>query len=155
MDSLVKVAGDSRIDDLRRRVEKDPASIAFAQLAEEYRRVGDHESAIRACEAGLAHHPAYISARVTLARALFELGRLDEARAEFERVLGQAPDHSAARDKLSEIERLSSAGAAPSPGPPSHEAGAEADASDPVLAEFEAWLEVIDEDRRRRANADQ
>ena len=34
------MAENSRIDDLRRRVQKDPASIAFAQLAEECRRAG-------------------------------------------------------------------------------------------------------------------
>ena len=30
-----------RIDELRRRVDKDPSSIAFAQLAEEHRRMGE------------------------------------------------------------------------------------------------------------------
>ena len=34
------MADSQRIDDLRRRVPKDPASIAFAQLAEELRRAG-------------------------------------------------------------------------------------------------------------------
>ena len=36
----IDMAENSRIDDLRRRVQKDPASIAFAQLAEECRRAG-------------------------------------------------------------------------------------------------------------------
>jgi len=30
----------SRFDGLRRRVQQDPSSIAFAQLAEEYHRAG-------------------------------------------------------------------------------------------------------------------
>ena len=64
-----------RIDDLRRRVQKDPASIAFAQLAEEYRRAGQFSEAVEVCRAGLAVHPGYLSARVTLGRALVELGR--------------------------------------------------------------------------------
>ena len=63
-----------RIEDLRRRVQKDPASIAFAQLAEEYRRAGQHQEAIDVCSGGLAIHPGYLSARVTLGRALIELG---------------------------------------------------------------------------------
>lgn len=92
-----------RIADLRRRVQKDPASIAFAQLAEEHRRAGDCEEAIRVCEAGLVHHPAYLSARVTLGRALFELGRLEDARAEFLRVLEAAPENLIAIGKLAEI----------------------------------------------------
>ena len=37
---LVGMADNQRIEDLRRRVQKDPASIAFAQLAEECRRAG-------------------------------------------------------------------------------------------------------------------
>lgn len=144
------MAETSRIEDLRRRVEKDPASIAFAQLAEEYRRAGDCEQAIRVCAAGLAHHPAYISARVTLGRALFELGRIEESRLEFMRVLDLAPDNLAAINKLSEIEQR----LAPPPAEPpvqSAESGHAVEA-DPVVAELEAWLDVIDEDRRNRAN---
>ena len=51
----------------------------------------------------LAQHPAYLSARVTLGRSLVELGRLDEARAEFLRVLDAAPDKLIAVGKLAEI----------------------------------------------------
>jgi len=96
--------GDNpRIEDLRRRVQKDPASIAFAQLAEELRRSGDLQGAVDASIAGLAIHPSYLSARVTLGRALLELNRLDEARAELERVLAGAPENLAARRGLGEI----------------------------------------------------
>ena len=74
-----------RIEDLtRRRVQKDPASIAFAQLAEEYRRARQYTEAAEVCRAGLAIHPGYLSARVTLGRALIELGELDAARRELE-----------------------------------------------------------------------
>jgi Flp pilus assembly protein TadD len=132
-----------RIEELRRRVDKDPASIAFAQLAEEYRRAGDREAAVRVCEAGLAQHPAYISARVTLGRALVELGRLDEARVEFTRVLEAAPDNLTAVSALAEIERRTAPRRAVQPvPPPAPEA--------PVLAELETWLRVIDERRRAR-----
>ena len=61
------MADSPRIEDLRRRIQKDPASIAFAQLAEEYRRAGQYAEAIDVCRAGLALHPGYLSARVTLA----------------------------------------------------------------------------------------
>ena len=81
------MAESSRIDELRRRVQTDPASIAFAALAEEYRRAGLPDEAIATCVAGLKRHPAYVSARVTLGRALLETGRLDEARIELEAVL--------------------------------------------------------------------
>jgi tetratricopeptide (TPR) repeat protein len=97
------VSGDSpRVQELRRRVQADPASIAFAQLAEEYRRVGDNDDAVATCRAGLVHHPDYLSARVTLGRALLELGRLDEAVAELNVVLTTAPDNLAANRALAE-----------------------------------------------------
>jgi tetratricopeptide (TPR) repeat protein len=97
------VADSARIEELRRRVEQDPASIAFAQLAEECRRAGDHEEAVRVSRAGLAQHPTYLSARVTLGRALLELEQYDEARAELEHVLKAAPDNLAAIRALAEI----------------------------------------------------
>ena len=93
----------SRIDDLRRRVNRDPASIAFAHLAEEHRRNGDCEEAIRVARAGLAHLPGYLSARVTLGRALLQLGQVDDARVELESVLAAAPDNLAAVRTLAEI----------------------------------------------------
>ena len=97
------MAENSRIDDLRRRVQKDPASIAFAQLAEECRRAGEHQEAADICRAGLEIHPGYLSARVTLGRALIELGQLEEAQAELARVLESAPENLAAIRGLAEI----------------------------------------------------
>jgi tetratricopeptide (TPR) repeat protein len=97
------VAESPRIDELRRRVDSDPASIAFAQLAEEYRRAGDYEQAVRVSRAGLAQHPNYLSARVTLGRALLELQQLDEAQTELGHVLRAAPDNLAAIRALAEI----------------------------------------------------
>ncbi|MCC7125092.1 MAG: tetratricopeptide repeat protein [Acidobacteria bacterium] len=92
-----------RILELRRRVLSDPSSIAFAQLGEELRRAGVHEEAIEVCRAGLARHPAYLSARVTLGRALLELDRLDEAREELTVVVDSASDNLAAIRGLAEI----------------------------------------------------
>jgi tetratricopeptide (TPR) repeat protein len=92
-----------RIAELRRRVHADPASIAFAQLAEEYRRAGQYDEAVKYCRNGLARHPGYLSARVTLGRALSELGVLDEAATEFAVVLKTAPDNLAAIRGLAEI----------------------------------------------------
>lgn len=92
-----------RIEELRRRVQLDPASIAFAALAEEYRRAGRYEEAIATCTAGLLRHPAYLSAHVTLGRALLETGQFDEAREELEHVLRIAPENLAAIRGLAEI----------------------------------------------------
>lgn len=92
-----------RIEELRRRVQKDPASIAFAQLAEEYRRAGSYEDAIATCRAGLAIHPGYLSARVTLGRALLEMKELDAAQTELAHVLKSAPENLAAIRGVAEI----------------------------------------------------
>ena len=96
-------ADNPRLLELRRRVQADPASIAFAQLAEECRRAGDADEAVGICRAGLAHHPGYLSARVTLGRALMEVGRLDEAAVELTTVVQAAPTNLSAIRGLAEI----------------------------------------------------
>jgi Flp pilus assembly protein TadD len=97
------VLENSRIEELRRRVQKDPTSIAFAQLAEECRRAGNYQEAVDVCRAGLAVHPGYTSARATLGRALLHLDRLDEAKDELQRVLTIAPDNLSAIRGLAQI----------------------------------------------------
>ena len=97
------MADSPRIEELKRRVHSDPASIAFAALAEEYRRAGRFEDAIETCTAGLIRHPSYLSAHVTLGRALIEVGRLEDARNELEYVLRLAPENLAALRGLAEI----------------------------------------------------
>lgn len=97
------MADNPRIEELRRRVQKDPASIAFAQLAEEYRRAGSYQDAIDACRAGLQIHPGYLSARVTLGRALLEMNDLEPAQLELEHVLKIAPENLAAIRGIAEV----------------------------------------------------
>ena len=97
------MADSQRIDDLRRRVQKDPASIAFAQLAEVCRRAAQFQEAVDVCHAGLEIHPTYLSARVTLGRAFIELNKLDEAQSELELVLKSARENLAAIRGLADI----------------------------------------------------
>ena len=92
-----------RIEELKRRVQQDPASIAFAALADEYRRAGLFHEAVETCRAGLQRHPAYLSARVTLGRSLVELGEFDEAETELQQVLRAAPENLAAIRALADI----------------------------------------------------
>jgi len=94
-----------RVEELKRRVQRDPASIAFAALAEEFRKLGMFGEAIETCRAGLQRHPAYISARVTLGRALVEVGEFDEASIELEQALRNAPENLAAIRALADIHR--------------------------------------------------
>jgi tetratricopeptide (TPR) repeat protein len=153
-----------RIDELRRRVDKDPSSIAFAQLAEEYRRIGDYIQAVKICRDGLGRHPGYLSAQVTLGRALMELKNFDEARIELEAVLKVAPDNLAAIRALAEIHQQTGEIAeivkavpvpreAPvakpaTPAAPVEElAAAERAEDDPALEDLEQWLAAIVSDR--------
>ena len=164
------MADSRRIEDLRRRILKDPASIAFAQLAEEHRRAGQFEEAVRVSRAGLAQHPAYLSARITLGRALLEMGLYDESAAEFEYVLKAAPDNLTAVRELADVKqrrgvavpRTEDANPQPVCAPPpdvepaivaSAPIAEEPPAStvDPVVAELEAWLAVLAEERDERA----
>jgi len=97
------VADHPRIEELRRRVQNDPASIAFAQLAEEYRRAGSYHEAVDTCRAGLKIHPGYLSARVTLGRALIETNDLEAAEIELRHVLKTASENLSAIRGLAEI----------------------------------------------------
>jgi len=103
----------ARIDELKRRVRQDPASISFAALAEEYRRGGQYQEAIEICREGLRHHPGYVSARVTLGRALLQGRASAEAASELEYVLSAAPENLVATRTLEEIRRRSNQKSSP------------------------------------------
>jgi tetratricopeptide (TPR) repeat protein len=107
------VADNTRIDELRRRLDKEPGSRLFAQLAEELRKEGELSDAIRVARTGLLQHPAYTSAHMTLGRALLDTGDLAAARAQFEAVLRGAPDNILASRFLGEtLEAIGDLGSA-------------------------------------------
>lgn len=107
------MAENPRIEELRRRLDKEPGSRLFAQLAEELRKDGELAEAIRVSRTGLSLHPNYPSARMTLGRALFDSGDLPAARAEFEGVLRGAPDNILASRFLAEcLEAMGDLGSA-------------------------------------------
>jgi Flp pilus assembly protein TadD len=97
------VSNSGRLDLLRRLVQTDPTSIAFAQLAEECRREGRFAEAVEVCRHGLAVHPGYLSARVTLGRALVGLGQFDQAQVELQSVVDVAPGHLTAIRALADL----------------------------------------------------
>ena len=105
------------LHELERRVARDPASVSFALLAEEYRRLGRIDDAIRTARAGLQVHPEYVSGRVTLGRALLEQGNVAAARRELEAVLVLAPENLAAIRALADLHDSDPA-PVPRPDPP-------------------------------------
>ncbi len=74
--------------------------------AEQIRRSGDPAAAIDLCRDALARFPGHLSARVTLGWALLDLGRLQEAREEFQTVRQSAPDNFAAIRGLAQLHVL-------------------------------------------------
>lgn len=99
------MASSDHLADLRRRVQSDPTSIAFAQLAEEQRRLGQLADAVATCRTGLATHPGFMSARVTLGRALLALGQLDDASAELHTAVAANGENLAAVRALADTLR--------------------------------------------------
>jgi len=94
---------ETRLRDLKKRVEREPRSRFFVPLAEEYRKAGRLPDAIRALEEGLTAHPGYVAARVALARALLETGRIEESLEAFSRVLVDDPSNLVAAKALGDI----------------------------------------------------
>jgi tetratricopeptide (TPR) repeat protein len=94
-----------RLEDLRNRWEREPASRAFLPLAEEFRRLGRLADSERVCREGLQKHPHYHSARVLLARTLLEMDRLEESSTEFRAVLETEPQNLLAGKLLAGIYR--------------------------------------------------
>lgn len=93
---------NARTGELRRKLEKDPGSRLFAQLAEELRKDGKHDEAISVARKGLEKNPNYPSARLTLARALLDSGRPAEAKPELEAIVKASPDNIMASRLLGE-----------------------------------------------------
>ncbi len=159
------MADDARLASLRLRAEGDPASTAFAELAELYRRAGRLDEAVEWCRRGLAVHQGHRSARVTLARSFLELGRLDEAEQEVAIVLREVPDHFFGLRTQAEIYRRRRMAAAVDTGVSEISfptmrllswvavgSGQAAVRAEAALWELEAWLTAILADRQHTAD---
>lgn len=91
------------IDKLLKKMEKEPNSLIFLQLAEEYRKESYYDDALLVCQEGLRRHPNYWSARVALGRIHKEMGHSDQAREELEKVIQAVPDNLLANKLLGDI----------------------------------------------------
>jgi tetratricopeptide (TPR) repeat protein len=87
------------------RLQRDPGSLAFAQLADLYRKVGRTREAVTLCREGLARYPHYTTARLILAKALASEGTLAEALAETSAILEVAPKDVQAHRLAAELHR--------------------------------------------------
>src|SRR5574342_77110 len=73
------------------RLARDPASLAFAPLADAYRKAGRTREAINLCREGLGRFPHYTTARLILAKAHLDDGNADAALGELGVVLQSSP----------------------------------------------------------------
>lgn len=88
------------ISRLAQRLANDPASRAFVPLADEYLRQNLPEDAILVLTEGIKNHPTYVAARMMLGKTYQRVGRVAEARQEFEEVVRLHPDNVLAYKKL-------------------------------------------------------
>ena len=87
------------------RLAKDPASLAFAPLADAYRKAGRTREAVGLCREGLARFPHYTTARLILAKAHLDEGNGEAALAELEVILAMGSKDPEAHRLAAEIHR--------------------------------------------------
>ena len=93
-----------RIDELKQKFHENPRRY-FAPLANEYRKAGDPEQAIAICRAHLAQQPGHMSGHVVYGQALYDAGRIDEARVVFQQALALDPENLIVLRHLGDIAR--------------------------------------------------
>ena len=109
-DPGMEAPGDDRAlaDAIRRheeRLARDPDSLAFAQLADLYRKSGRTADAITCCREGLRRWPHYTTARLILARTLLADGQLDAALDEVGAILETSPKDVQCHRLAAEVHR--------------------------------------------------
>lgn len=82
-----------KIEEYQNKLLKDPNSLIFLPLAEEYRRIGMVEEAIFYIQEGLKKNPTYTAAKTTLARCYFDAKDIMKAKELVENVLRETPDN--------------------------------------------------------------
>jgi tetratricopeptide (TPR) repeat protein len=87
------------------RLARDPASLAFAQLADLYRKAGRTRDAVALCRNGLTRYPHYTTARLILAKALVADGQLAPAQVELEAILEVSPKDVQSHRLAAEVQR--------------------------------------------------
>jgi tetratricopeptide (TPR) repeat protein len=94
---------EAHIRDLQKRVEREPGSRYFVPLADELRKAGRLPDAIATLESGLVVHPGYVAARIALARAYLEAGRIESSMEAFARALADDPSNLVAAKALGDL----------------------------------------------------
>ncbi len=96
------MSSTARFDELKKKFDENPRRY-FAPLANEFRKSGDAEQAVMICEEFLPQQPGHMSGHIVYGQALFDLGRLDDARTVFETALTLDPENLIALRHLGDI----------------------------------------------------
>lgn len=99
------MADNSRIEDLRKRYHENPRRF-FAPLANEYRKSGMLDRALKLCEKHVREQPENMNGLVVYGQTLFELQQTEAAREPFEQALKLDPENLIALRHLGDIARL-------------------------------------------------
>ena len=83
---------------------KNPTSILFARLADGFLRQGKVKQAVEICRRGLRYRPSYVTGHLVMGKCHLAVGRLEEARQEFHKVLQLDADNLAALWHLGRID---------------------------------------------------
>jgi len=108
----------SKITNYQKILANNPRSFIFAQLAEEYIKLGEFDKAIDICRSGLKYNPEFFDGLYVLGVAFFKKGMKDNAKDIFLRIIAKQPEHYLAKEALSRMgisesdaKELSSSGA--------------------------------------------
>ena len=98
------MSGSARFDELKKKFDENPRRY-FAPLANEFRKSGDAGQAVLICEEFLPQQPGHMSGHIVYGQALYDLGRMDDARTVFETALTLDPENLIALRHLGDIAR--------------------------------------------------
>lgn len=105
-DVAAQAAAQSAIRRYEERLARDPASLAFAPLADAYRKAGRVRDAIRLCREGLERFPHYTTARLVLAKAYLDDGDTQQAAAELGSLVAAGSKDPEAHRLLAQLHRM-------------------------------------------------
>ncbi|MHB1756128.1 MAG: tetratricopeptide repeat protein [Leptospirillum sp.] len=91
------------ISALEERIEANPKSRSFLQLAEAYIELGKTDQAQALLSKGVEYYPYYLAARITLGQVQMEKGLIPEAISNFEFVSRTIPDNLIAQKSLAQL----------------------------------------------------
>lgn len=96
-------APPSRLEELKRVLQRDPTSRQFLALAEEYRRQGKMRDAIVTLERGLSIHTSSVAAHVALGKAYQQLERWEDAIRSYQNALKHDRENLVAIRQIAEV----------------------------------------------------